>query len=355
MAYYFRSPKIIDFTTDQRMALDEPKPIALSGGAGTGKTVVSLWRHRQNLTVLEKSSFLVTYAKPLAYYLEQNLDISSNKYVYNLKNFPQNNTFKVDEIIIDEAQDLICSKLQEISNHGNTVSYGADFNQQIHQRTVKDNELQALFPNNISYPLYENFRNTYRILNFVKSFLPNFFISQSSLDELLEDREGIQPMMFITNDFKTEITKIIGIINEFDADDHNIAILLPFGNSGEESVEHYHNALNERHIKCSKYYNEMQTDDIYIDKVHVTTFKSSKGLEFDTVIIPFLHKFKNFISRSHSTKTSEHDYYVALTRARDNLYLLSHQELNFICNTAVDIERIDTIPALKINESEIPF
>ncbi|MDQ7046616.1 MAG: 3'-5' exonuclease [Sulfurovum sp.] len=151
------------------------------------------------------------------------------------------------------------------------------------------------------------------------------------------------------------MAKIIEMINEFPADDHNIAILLPFGNSGKESVEYYHNALIQRGIKCSKYYNEMKTDNIYIDKIHVTTFKSSKGLEFNTVIIPFLHKFQDFISRP-SSKASEHDYYVALTRARDNLYLLSSHELDFIDTTAIEIEQLDiTIPFIEINENEIPF
>ncbi|MDQ7046615.1 MAG: DUF2075 domain-containing protein [Sulfurovum sp.] len=190
MAYSFRLPLITNFTIDQQMALAEKKPIALAGGAGTGKTLVSLWRHQQNLTVLQKTSLLLTYTKPLAYYLEQNLDISSEKHVYSLKNFPNTNNWQVDEIIIDEAQDLTHLKLQEISNYGSTVSYGADFNQQLYENRVKDNELQALFPNNVSYPLHENFRNTYRILNFVKSLLPNLYISQNSLDELLEDKEA---------------------------------------------------------------------------------------------------------------------------------------------------------------------
>jgi len=41
MGYFFDLPKIDDLTQDQAMALDETKPIAISGGAGTGKTVVS--------------------------------------------------------------------------------------------------------------------------------------------------------------------------------------------------------------------------------------------------------------------------------------------------------------------------
>jgi predicted ribonuclease YlaK len=49
MSYFFELPLITDLTEDQQMALDELKSIAISGGAGTGKTVVSLWRHQINI------------------------------------------------------------------------------------------------------------------------------------------------------------------------------------------------------------------------------------------------------------------------------------------------------------------
>ena len=34
--YYFNLPQITDLTTVQQVALDEPNPIAISGGPGTG-------------------------------------------------------------------------------------------------------------------------------------------------------------------------------------------------------------------------------------------------------------------------------------------------------------------------------
>ena len=46
--YYFKLPLIIDLTIGQQTALDEPNPIAISGGPGTGKRVVSLFRHIRN-------------------------------------------------------------------------------------------------------------------------------------------------------------------------------------------------------------------------------------------------------------------------------------------------------------------
>lgn len=340
MAYYFQLPLITDLTIDQQIALDETDPISISGGAGTGKTVVSLWRHIQNIQVLNKFSVLVTYTKTLGHYLAMNLNIE-HKNVYNLKQFPFTSNWKSEEIIIDEAQDLTLEILLKMQIHTNSISYGSDFNQQLYQGTVTAEEIKALFPKNIEYNLQQNFRNSYHILNFTKAVLTNFYIPQHTIDELYEKKIGIKPILYYTNDFDKEIGKIIEIINEFRSENHNIAILLPFGKSGQESVENYHTILHQNGILCSKYYNAMNTDDIQIDNVHITTFKSTKGLEFDTVIIPYLDKFNDFICRSNATKVNEEDYYVAFTRARRNLYLISHNELNFINNNTVDIEYLD--------------
>jgi len=341
MAYYFKLPQIVELTEDQQMALDEVNPIAISGGAGTGKTVVSLWRHSQNIRVLNKFSVLMTFTKTLGYYLAQNLNIE-HKNVYNLKEFPFSNNWKADEIIIDEAQDLTFETLKDIQRYAGDISYGADFNQQLYKESTTETELKSLYFKNIEYNLQENFRNTYYILNFTKSIIPNFYIPQNTLDELKYNNIGIKPIMFISNhNFEKEIEKIIEIINEFKSETHNIAILLPFGNSGQESVDYYYNSLIQRDIVCSRYYNAMHTDNIIINNIHITTFKSSKGLEFDTVIIPFLDKFNNFISRSYSTLTNEEDYYVAFTRAKRNLFLISNQELNFIDRSTVEIEFLD--------------
>jgi len=55
MSYFFELPLITDLTEDQQMALDELKSIAISGGAGTGKTlflygdIFKIWKHQINI------------------------------------------------------------------------------------------------------------------------------------------------------------------------------------------------------------------------------------------------------------------------------------------------------------------
>jgi len=376
MAYYFKLPLITDLTPDQQLALNELEAISISGGAGTGKTVVSLWRHLNIMQVLNKTSILVTYTKTLGFYIQMSLNSIENKdkfqkenkippsnQVFIIMNFPAKQNWKVAEIIIDEAQDLKLETLQEIAVHGDLISYGADFNQQLYTGTVTENEIEELFPNNEAYDLQRIFRNSYHVLNFVKSVLPNFSINQDSLNLLLNGDQlnnikphiGIKPKLLITQNFDDEIIKIIEIINSFKSDTHNIAILLPFGSNGEESVENYHTLLSNKNINCSKYYNGMRTNNIEISNIHVTTYKSAKGLEFDTVIIPFINKFRDFINRSHATRVNEEDYYVAFTRTKSNLYLFSNKELDFISTNLCDINKVDNSAIIPISEDEIPF
>ena len=374
MAYFFQLPLITDLTEDQQMALEEKNPIAISGGAGTGKTVVSLWRHIQNIDVLNKSSMITTYTKTLHSYLLNSAKSLSNeawKYVWTSQViYTHGGNWKIDEILIDEAQDLTFEHLQNMKNYAKHISYGADFNQQLYEGRVKENEIKNLFPNNIEYSLQQNFRNSYHILNFAKAILPNFYIPQNTLDELEDKNIGLKPIMFITNDLDKEIAKIIELINEFKSDTHNIAILLPFGKDTfkngqkvEDSVDNYYNILSSKNIDCSRYFNEMNTDNIKISNIHITTHKSVKGLEFDTVIIPFMNKFKNYILKNTFPRVvNEEDYYVVFTRAKTNLYLLSSEKLDFIDNSICEIEFLENnhynkhyISEMDTSYDEIPF
>ena len=86
----------------------------------------------------------------------------------------------------------------------------------------------------------------------------------------------------------------------------------------------------------------MKIDKIIIDNVHITTYKSAKGLEFDTVIIPSIQNFKNYIKKdTFPNIINQEDYYVAFTRAKTNLFLISSNELDFIPKNTLDIEYLN--------------
>ena len=63
MAYYFKLPTYDDLKAKQKVAVLDEGAIALSGGPGTGKSVVSVWRHINNYQRERSKSILLTYTK----------------------------------------------------------------------------------------------------------------------------------------------------------------------------------------------------------------------------------------------------------------------------------------------------
>lgn len=339
MAYYFRLPTIVELTIPQQAALNDTGPISVSGGPGTGKSVVSLWRHIRNYDTDSKKSLLLTYTVTLTKYLSSaaaDVNNKAGKFVRKTYWWIEHERADFDEIIIDEAQDIVPAKHDIIKIHAPSISYGADDQQIIWPgRCTTQAQLQELFPNNTPYELDENFRNSLQIMQFIKSALPGKFISQSTLDMLEADgRTSSKPMVLLTNGNQGNQDKaILDLIKQFNSPNHNIAILAPLTNE----VNRIFSLIQSAGIKSSKYINEDSNLEI-IENVHVTTFKSCKGTEFDTVIIPDFHLMRHYISNYRVVE--ENDYYVALTRVRRNLFLISISDPTFINSSTYQKEQV---------------
>ena len=332
MSYYFNLPKYEDLNLEQQMAVEETESICLSGAPGTGKTVVNLWRHIYNYENGNADSLLLTYTKTLEHYLKitaksKNEDAAKNidrtyRWTHN------KNKRNYNEIIIDEAQDAAIDNYRIINRYADKVSYGADPNQGVFLTKEEIDELlielKNLFPDNEEYPLYKNFRNSKEILLFTKSIFPSMSIPQNTIDDAEET--GIKPIVQMVGWDDEEIfEKIIEVINAYSSDTHNIGILVP----SVKQVNYYYELL-KNNTNCSKYENEMQ-DFNNLTNIHITTFKSAKGIEFDTVIIPKFDSYKWFIENTDRIKVN--DYYVALTRAKINLFLICVNSLTIAGNT----------------------
>lgn len=319
MAFYFRLPVITDLTIEQQAVLNEPGPIAVSGGPGTGKSVVALWRHIRNHDTQKRKSLLLTYTKSLEAYLRASArgentsagECVSRTYYWTYHNGNSSRSV-YGEIIIDEAQDVEEEKYQTINRCTPMVSYSADDNQMLYpDKGVSEYQLRSLFGGNNPYALHENFRNTHEIVQFVKSMFPNRLISSGKTS-------GPKPTVICSgsNDEK-QLKIVLDIINNFKSNTHNIAILLP----KQRLANEWHEKLTNNGVTCSKFVTNDGSIGT-IENVHVTTFKSAKGLEFDTVILPDFDNYQSNINNLNIV--DENDYYVVFTRARRNLMLIDN-------------------------------
>jgi len=331
MAYYFTLPT--NLTSDQQLAVDAIKSIALFGGPGTGKTVVNLWRHIYNYEKGNKKSLLLTYTKTLEYYLQKCAQTKNIKASENIDR-TYRWTFKgpkaaFDEIIVDEAQDVGIDRYHVVNSFAKNVSYGADPDQSMFlsssETKILLKELQKMFQNE-EITLYKNFRNSKEILLFTQAVFPEICIEQQTIEKAISHN---LPFVSVVGWEESDmIDKVLEIINEFSSDTSNIGILVPT----QKQVNRYYELLKDS-VTCTKFQAEDETFN-GLENIHITTFKSAKGIEFDTVIIPNFDSFQWFID---NTNVKMNEYYVALTRAKTNLYLVCKNELEVIDSTTYEI------------------
>lgn len=341
MPYYITLPRIIDLTPNQQAALTETDSLALSGGPGTGKSVVCLWRHIRNYETGTRESLLLTYTKTLEHYLKlmalsKDADAAENVNRSLWWSSHPNLHRHYDEIIIDEGQDVNIDVYETIKQFSSNISYGADPDQSLYlskeQLEQLINWLEETFPNE-EYTLTKNFRNSKEILDFIRSVFPDILIPQDTINSAITT--GLKPIMKITGwDDAAELENIMSIINDFEGDTHNIGILV----ASQNDVTRYYDLIRsnlDNNIACTKFQAEMGVFN-ELSGIHITTFKSSKGTEFDTVIIPNFDRFNWLIQ--NSPNINEEDYYVALTRAKTNLFLICKNNPNKANRNTYDIE-----------------
>jgi len=179
-----------------------------------------------------------------------------------------------------------------------------------------------------------NYRNTREILEFAYQFAKDYFSQSNDKDIPLvapeaAGKSGEKPTLHTFNNLQEEINHTLDYLQSRAIQEHawaDIAILYPTGYSGRAM----YNALNKANIPChwlasSNHKKAYKPND---NKIALMPIPSSKGLEFDTVIIidaSFCHQ-----SEKHDENPTVADdirrLYVGMTRAQNNLLVSYHRK-----------------------------
>ena len=323
MSFYYSLPRYEDLNLVQQTAVNYPDKITLHGGPGTGKSVVTLWRHLRR-TDINNDTFLLTYSIPLSKFLissaqrQKGIDSNASKRIFTTLSFLNFENKKI-EIIFDEAQDIPLEDYENFKHMG--VSYAIDPHQSTNlPKDVLQKLIEGLkfnYTSNKEFLLDKNYRNTKQIIEFVHSLFPHKIFPKDI------QNQGPVPTIICTNN-KIESQKFAIkelVENFYSGDTHNIAILVPTSTS----VDFWYDYLMSFKMwPISKYTSRVKINTI--ENVHITTYKSSKGFEFDTVIIPDFQNSR-FDLEKPKKFTNENEIYVALTRCKKNLYLIDNSSL----------------------------
>lgn len=343
--------------TWEELSKDEQVPIAnlplnnsfiVTGGPGTGKTILALHRAAKLKASSSQVNFLV-YNKTLRNYLEQAIsEAGLNEYVvktwhswfYNYyqgkignlvpevssynpnwviieeeSSLTSNKIF--DHLIIDEAQDLPIPLLKILRKISNNITAFADENQSIEDESTNISEIiNALETFGRRYFLSRNYRNTQEIYDVAKLFYTG-------------DVHDIPAKCYKSGDkpsiIKCDFHQIVDYIATY-ADNNpssNIGVLLP----RIDKIDKYYNSIKNKSTYATVqvyHYRSNNNFDFEKDGVKILSFGSAKGLEFDTVFLP---EIDNDLF-SNSTTKMKNRIYVCCTRAKENL-IFTYQKENY--------------------------
>lgn len=324
MPYTLEIPPFGALSPEQARAVTHSGAIRLAGGPGTGKSLVSLWR------ALDETSgekvLILTYTLSLEFYFRKmlasarkkgetkNIRIQrSQKTAYNQETMLNGHW---DEIILDEAQDMKLSHVELFKRHADRVSFGADYRQQLYpEKGISEGMLTQTIDVSRKFELSRNYRSTKQILKAVRAFFPD----RSLPADVIEKSKTGPTVELRLCDKWDEVNVAHSVLREIvSVSPGNIAILVPSENKVDEVYNSVKDVLNG---DVTKYSSRDNLDELSeMGRVHVCTYKSSKGLEWDVVILPYFGGRDWWIQ---SDLLDVNDHYVAMTRAKIQLWLLS--------------------------------
>ncbi|UUW08669.1 ATP-binding domain-containing protein [Flavobacterium plurextorum] len=308
---------------------------AIKGCAGSGKTILALYRANDIRieTIAEDenalpSFTLVVYTKALREFIRSGI-IELGISIKQVIHWEKWDGDEVDHIIVDEAQDFSKGRI-DVFNDSKVKSlmlYG-DTQQKLYPggMSIEDTALYLDIPQK---ELLKNYRLPKSIASIASYLCDDKQLEGKCVKTVIE-----KPRLKKFDSWQKELDFIINEISTRNLTD--VAILVPFNiekkakSNNEyrnvETIKQYFDSVGFRHeVKMSEDESSAFELDFDSDNPKVMTFHSSKGLQFETIFIPFCDypNHDNWFNKNFANP-----FYVAITRTYKNLYITHSKRLS---------------------------
>ena len=297
------------------------KSMIVAGCAGSGKSVIAMYKAQQ---IKDEGGdvILIAYTKSLNRYMQQGKQNSLGERFYYYWQWKDQGMPKADYVIVDEIQDFDKKEILEfIHATKKCFFFFGDTAQSIYKafakQTMSIEEISTLTGVVVSM-LYKNYRLPKPVAKITQGYLG---LNQET-DEVREysestylSRESSLPYFVECTSKEEQIDRIISIINTKQY--KNVGILVPDNDMVLEIMD----AFTKKEFVCEFKYNAGYNDEgnkdtlnFNTNKPKLMTYHSAKGLQFETVILPYYNGAK--------TNEDRKALYVAMTRTYRNLYVM---------------------------------
>lgn len=298
----------------------------VAGCAGSGKSVIAMYKAQQ-ISDANGDVILIAYTKSLNRYMQQGKENTLGaRFLYHWQWLNQGMP-KADYIIVDEIQDFDKEEIQQFVNAARKCFFFfGDTAQSIYKafgkQTMTMDQISQMTGIAVSR-LYNNYRLPKPVAKITQGYLgltEDIDNVREFSESLYLSKENVLPIFMECKSPQNQIERIISIIN--DNKFRNVGILVP----DNELVLEIMNAFTEAKFACEfKYntgYNDINNKDTLnfkTDRPKLMTYHSAKGLQFETVILPYY--------QGVNSSSEKKALYVAMTRTYRHLYIMYNGEI----------------------------
>lgn len=299
------------------------KSCIVTGCAGSGKSVLALIKAQRIQKERGDNYQIIVFTKALCQYMNSGRrELGLKKqFTYHWMWKNRLNCPASDYIIVDEIQDFEEEEIQEFINATKKhFFFFGDTAQSIYdglKNTIAVEDIGYLLPRGEKpkdFGLYRNYRLPIPIARLVQYIGVDLLPFEESTYRSTENKA---PRILKYNNLQEQITAIKDIIKRSDLSD--VAILLPHNDMVKTIGEMFKNLnlnVELRYNDKEDWQNSKDNLNFSTTNPKVMTYHSAKGLQFETVFLPWIEKFED------DGGAHRKSLYVAMTRTYKYLYVM---------------------------------
>lgn len=345
--FFIKEEELDNFQT-QLIQRNINHSMVVTGCAGSGKSIIALWKAKQ-INDLGHSFYFVVYTKVLRKYFNDGIKQIKDPSLEGMKNMldDESKFFYydrwnghvqiVDFMLVDEAQDFDHDDIVRLKNAAQIATYFfGDSAQSLYgfrRKTISMGEIAIEIGLDSPEKLMHNYRLPKKVARIAEKIGNN-----NDLEWRCVKEGEYFPELISCLNYEAQLDKIIEIIKEQNF--KNVGILFPYNSyttsQRQPDVHFAYNYLKNNGLNIEakfdykdQFGNKKTLMDLNFtsDNPKLMTYYSSKGLQFEAVFIPQPTLFEGDHKVNPRTPL-----YVAITRTSDRLYLL----YSGLCPTFLD-------------------